>query len=107
MKDNLLIQSLTSLSRDSSEQEKYIHNLFKDDQYAHTEELLLDFEDASFMIENYSDNGEINILFTELKDLIEEIDIKKLFYTHHLKHDLWEKVRLTSRKLLASLNIVQ
>lgn len=105
MKDNLLKQSLTILSEDASEQEKYIRNLFGDKKYTNAEELLLEFEDASFMIENYSDNEEINILFTELKDLIEEIDIKKLFYTHHLKHDLWEKIRLTSRELLASLNI--
>lgn len=103
MKDNLLIQSLTILSKYASEQEEYIHNLFKDEKYTNAEEFLLEFEDATFMIESYLNDQEISSLFFELKKLIDEIDIKKLFYTHQLRHGLWERVRLTSKELLIIL----
>ena len=67
MNDNLLIQSLKILSQDASDQEKYIHNLFKDEKYDNAEELLLEFEDSEFLIENYLIDQDIKTLFFELK----------------------------------------
>lgn len=53
MKDNWLNHSLTLLSQDASVQKKYVHSFFKNEAYNNAAELLVEFEDAIFMIRHY------------------------------------------------------
>jgi len=97
---NLLISALKLLSMEKEDQMEYINGLFNDNDNESIEEILLEYDDAKYLIDNYKSNDMLKEMFISLDIIINEIDDNKLFYKNDLDNLLWDKARIKARDII-------
>ncbi|PIE50713.1 MAG: hypothetical protein CSA38_01730 [Flavobacteriales bacterium] len=95
--NNTLIQVLKNISEDANYQQKYIIDLLGND-CQNVDEILLEYDDCKYIIDEYDTN--IQKLFLELDEVLNEIDELGLHQFCNLEHQLWYKVRKIAKEIL-------
>lgn len=98
--DNLLISSLKLLSMKKEAQIKYIKDLFNDLEYECIEEILLEYEDARYLIDNYNSDNVLKEMFITLDIILNKINDHKLFSEKDLDSFLWNEARNKANNIL-------
>lgn len=72
--------------------------MFNDNDCENIEEILLEYEDARYLIDNYN-NDVLKEMFTSLDIILKEIDDNKLFCKKDLDSHLWNKARIKAKAI--------
>lgn len=104
---NLLISALKLLSMEKEGQVEYIKDLFNDNDYENIEEILLEYEDARYLIDNYNSNDMLKEMFISLDIILNEIDDNKLFWKKDLDSLLWNKARIKAKDIIKCIGCAE
>ena len=99
----MLISALKIMSMAEKDQIDYIKNIFNDENYENIDEILLEFDDAKFLIDNYSSNPKVENMFEELEKILDKIEQEHLFSIKNLNEPLWNKARIKAKKILDTI----
>ncbi|GEM_PF-3305745 len=103
MNNNILVSALKIISMDEKDQIGYIKTILDDDNYENIDEILLGYDNAKFLRDDYSSNVELENMFKELEKVIDEIEDKHLFFIKYLNEPLWNEARIKAKKILQSI----
>ncbi|WP_326981652.1 hypothetical protein VUJ46_15600 [Chryseobacterium sp. MYb264] len=95
--ENDLVRTLKVIGEDSNYQKKHIANLLGEN-CDNVDEILLEYDDYKYLKQNYNDC--VNNLFTDLENILDEIDNLGLHSFSDLNDDVWNKARNIANEIL-------